>query len=67
VARVLNVPQKPLYRQVEQALSALRRRLQDEGVSPGTAGHLLDRGRLAGHVRLASAFPQESAGEGPSR
>lgn len=67
VARVLGVAQKPLYRQVKQALSMLRERLHAEGVSTQTIGHLLDDGRLGSHLHLTSLFSSETTRMGPSR
>ncbi len=59
VARLLAVPQKPLYRELERILAVLRRSLQAAGLSPLSVGHLLQDGRLAAHLRLAPMLPGE--------
>jgi len=42
IARHLSVPQKPLYRRIDRALSALRTHLELQGISRDDARALLD-------------------------
>ena len=42
IARALQLPQKPLYRKLERALLALRRRLERAGISPAAARAITD-------------------------
>ncbi len=42
IARVLQLPQKPLYRRLERLLALLRENLEKEGVRPDRLGPLLD-------------------------
>ena len=66
IARVLGVPQKPLYGQVERSLAALRTSLERAGVSAAFVSRLLDEGRLAPHLHLVERPLREAVGKGPS-
>ena len=66
IARLLDTPQKPLYREVERILAALRRSLQAAGLSQSSVGHLLDDGRLASHFRLSTVFCGQTNDPQPS-
>jgi RNA polymerase sigma factor (sigma-70 family) len=52
MARILALPPKPLYRRIERSLAALRRGLEEAGVTAGTVRELLDGGRLAPHLDI---------------
>lgn len=67
IARVLDVPQKPLYKKVERSLAHLRRRLEEAGIAQTTIVPLLAEGRLGDHLHVVRAFPGESSPPRPSQ
>jgi RNA polymerase sigma factor for flagellar operon FliA len=70
IARMLRLPQRPLYRRIESITGHLRRALIASGIDTGTAGSLigssvqaLDFGLTSGKTELA---PQSDQGGGPA-
>jgi RNA polymerase sigma factor (sigma-70 family) len=70
IARMLRLPQRPLYRRIESITVRLRRALTDSGIDTRTAGSLigssvqaLDFGLTSGKTELP---PQSDQGGGPA-
>jgi RNA polymerase sigma factor (sigma-70 family) len=42
ISRMMNLPQRPLYRKVESVLAQLRRAFQDAGIDASTAGSVIE-------------------------
>ena len=66
VARILQVPQRPLYRRMEQILRMLRDALLGAGIDAGSAAELIGTAAAALHFRLSSGefeVPRQTNGK----
>jgi len=67
IARALHLPQKPLYRKLQRALLALRRRLEQEGISPAAARALTESELEVGRFRADAPLYYENVNRGTGR
>ncbi|HEX6097256.1 MAG TPA: sigma-70 family RNA polymerase sigma factor [Thermoanaerobaculia bacterium] len=74
ISRMLDLPQRPLYRTVESVLSQLRRAFQDAGIDASTAGsviesplHSLDFGLGNGLANGKTEDPSRSSSHGDEK